>query len=181
MIIFSYGTNESYSKFDSSSYFSKIKSFVQEVQNVLPKSVILISNAPDTRSAGKTPDKEFCINNILNAVAQELKISYLDINKAMGGWGSLYPWQKSNLFLPDLLHFNQEGAKLIGNFFCYGLMEAAHFDTTITHELKDQLTTKMNAVLSYSIPTHQTEIVVVENNTDTPPKKPLKNQQNRIS
>ncbi|MEY3048254.1 MAG: hypothetical protein RL365_292 [Bacteroidota bacterium] len=147
MIVFSYGTNESYSNFDSLNYYNKIKNFILDIQKELPQTVILISNAPDTRSANKIPQKEICINRILEQIATENKISFLDINKAMGGWGSLYLWQKSNLFLSDLLHFNQEGAKLIADFFTLSLMKCAQFDSLIIKPYESNVTSKMSAVL----------------------------------
>jgi len=167
MLIFSYGSNESYSSFDSLTYQTQIETFLNTIKEKLPYAVILISNAPDTRSGGKTPKNEMCINQILELSAKNTNISFLNINEAMGGWESLYKWKSNDLFLSDLLHFNNKGAQLIADIFTYALFDCGNVNPPQIAQMKKTLTERMNTILS-SKSYHDEKI-----ETPKPEKKPV--------
>ena len=114
LLIFSYGTNEAYDNIDSLSYYRKVSNFIKRIKTSFPNTGILITNAPDTRSSGRTPPSQVLVNETLRAVALQGQAAYYDLNKAMGGWGSLYTWSKKGFTLKDQLHFNKEGARVLG-------------------------------------------------------------------
>ncbi len=125
LIIFSFGTNEAYNqKVDTSYYYRSISKFISGIQQTLPNTAILITTAPDTRSQGKTPPSQITTNNQLIKLAADSKISLFDLNKAMGGWGSLYQWHKQNLTLSDKLHFNSAGYALQGKLLTYSFLKS---------------------------------------------------------
>jgi LysM repeat protein len=101
----------------------------------------LITNAPDTRSAGKTPKSELLVNRCLDRIAKETNLAYYDVNRAMGGWGSQALWQANDLFLKDQLHFNKKGATLIGSLISHALFVAC----SIGIEEQDLLMQEINA------------------------------------
>jgi hypothetical protein len=166
MLVFSYGSNESYSTFDSLTYQSQIESFLNTVKATLPQAVILISNAPDTRSGGKIPKNEKCINRILEQAAKNTNSAFLNINEAMGGWESLYKWKKNKLFLSDLLHFSKKGAQLISDFFTYALFDCGKVNLPQVAQMEKALTERMNAILYTIEPPKE----IIEK--PTPEKKP---------
>ncbi|MFM7726295.1 MAG: LysM peptidoglycan-binding domain-containing protein, partial [Flavobacteriales bacterium] len=84
----------------------------------------LITNAPDTRSSGKTPPSQVAVNATLRKVSVQCQTAYFDLNKAMGGWGSLYTWNKKGFVLKDLLHFNKEGARVLGLLMAEAMFSA---------------------------------------------------------
>ena len=141
LVVFSYGTNESYGSLDSVRYQQKFSAFIQSIKTALPQAAILITNAPDTRSAGKIPKSELLVNRCLDRIAKETKIAYYDVNRAMGGWGSQALWQANDLFLKDQLHFNKKGATLIGSLISHALFVAC----SIGIDEQDLLMQEINA------------------------------------
>lgn len=141
LVVFSYGTNESYGSIDSLKYQQRISAFIQSIKTALPQAALLITNAPDTRSAGKTPKSELLVNRCLDRIAKETNLAYYDVNRAMGGWGSQALWQANDLFLKDQLHFNKKGATLIGSLISHALFVAC----SIGIEEQDLLMQEINA------------------------------------
>ncbi len=124
LLVFSYGTNEAYEVFDSLAYHRQISNFMKRIQTELPNTGILITNAPDTRSSGKIPESQILVNETLRSVAEQNSLAYFDLNKAMGGWGSLHSWSKKGFTLKDQLHFNKEGARILGLLISEALFTA---------------------------------------------------------
>ncbi len=134
LLIFSYGTNEAYEIIDSVSYFKKVSSFIKLVQSIVPDASILITNAPDTRSSGRKPPSQVLVNETLRNVSVQCHTAYFDLNKAMGGWGSLYSWSKKGFVLKDQLHFNKEGARILGLLMAEALFSAANIGVETTRD-----------------------------------------------
>ena len=53
----------------------------------------------------------------------------------MGGWGSLYNWQKKGFVLSDQLHFNKEGAKVLGQLITYAIFSSAEIGDSASQEV----------------------------------------------
>ena len=124
ILIFSFGTNEAYGNTDTSKYFNSISSFISTLDKLLPNTAIILTTAPDTRSQGNIPPNQKNVNNQFLKLANNQDVSVFDLNKAMGGWGSLYNWYKSKLTLDDKLHFNAAGYALQGKMFSLSLLDA---------------------------------------------------------
>ena len=123
LLVFSFGTNEAYGNIDTVNYFNSINDFVSKLNTLLPSTAIIMTTAPDTRSQGKIPLSQVNVNNQLLKLANYHDVSIFDLNKAMGGWGSLNNWYKSKLTLDDKLHFNAAGYSLQGKMFSLALLE----------------------------------------------------------
>lgn len=139
LLVFSFGTNEAYSDLDTIRYERMVSGFLAKLMVMFPNTGILISNAPDTRSAGKTPKNQRSVNRTLRRIAQSLEISYYDLNTAMGGWGSLYTWQKKGRVYGDLLHFNTEGATLLGKLISQAVVEGTELSASINNVLREDI------------------------------------------
>jgi len=139
LIIFSYGTNESYFQIDSISYENNVINFIQEIAANIPNAALLITNAPDTRSGGNTPSSELLINRTLSRISEKTSISYYDLNNAMGGWGSQVKWQAADLFSKDQLHFNNKGATLIGQIISWALIKGCNLNDSSTLHLEKEI------------------------------------------
>lgn len=140
LMVFSYGTNESYSALDSIAYEKQIASFILLLKEKLPEVGIIITNAPDTRSAGKTPRSELVVNRCLHVISKKTETAYYDVNRVMGGWGSHACWQANDLFLKDQLHFNKKGATLMGQMLCHALLKACDIGIDQQSILEQQIT-----------------------------------------
>ena len=140
LVVFSYGTNESYSALDSISYEKQIAAFILLLKEKLPEVGIIITNAPDTRSAGKTPKSELIVNRCLYDISKKTETAYYDVNRVMGGWGSHACWQANDLFLKDQLHFNKKGATLMGQMLCHALLKSCNVGMDQQTILEQQIT-----------------------------------------
>jgi LysM repeat protein/lysophospholipase L1-like esterase len=147
LIIFSYGTNEAYDNIDSNFYFEKVSKFINLLKTNLPNTSILITNAPDTRSGGKSPISQISVNETLKKVSVQCQTAFFDLNKAMGGWGSLYNWQKKGFVLNDQLHFNKEGAKVLGQLITYAIFSSAEIgNSSAREELRESISSSLCSV-----------------------------------
>ena len=124
ILLFSFGTNEAYGNIDTVKYFNSINNFISKLNQLFPTTAIIITTAPDTRSQGKVPPSQVNVNNQLIKLSKTQDLSVFDLNKAMGGWGSLTNWYKSKLTLDDKLHFNAAGYSLQGKMFSLALLES---------------------------------------------------------
>ena len=62
----------------------------------------------------------------------------------MGGWGSLYNWQKKGFVLNDQLHFNKEGAKVLGQLITYAIFTSAEIgDSLVLEELRKSISSSL--------------------------------------
>lgn len=144
LLIFSYGTNEAYTEIDTLAYLKQISKFIQRVKTSLPHTPILITNAPDTRSSGKIPPSQISVNETLRKAASECHAAYFDLNKAMGGWGSLYTWNKKGFLLKDMLHFNKEGAKVLGMLIGYAMLTSTNItDIKMLETMKSEISSTL--------------------------------------
>jgi LysM repeat protein len=180
LLIFSYGTNESYDFIDSLNYQQKVANFIGEIRKRMPGTGILIANAPDTRSGGRIPASEKSVNKALSNAARQLNLPFFDLFKAMGGWGSLYKWQGNKLFLDDLLHFNRKGASLIGELFTYALLDCGQLYSGIYNELKENLQNKMTAILNSDFKPEPFEALPVIEEKPVQSEEPEKIKQKEV-
>lgn len=125
LVIFSFGSNESYAQnIVGASYFKAIADFLTEIKNTIPQAAILITTAPDTRSQGRTPPSQIVVNNELVNLANHFNFALYDLYKAMGGWGSMHRWHAQKLALDDKLHFNARGYGLLAKLLCGAIFHA---------------------------------------------------------
>ncbi|MSP57295.1 MAG: LysM peptidoglycan-binding domain-containing protein [Flavobacteriaceae bacterium] len=124
IVIFSFGTNESYNgKHDSAVYSESVQKFLSELVVASPQTAIIITTAPDTRSRNLIPPKQISVNNQLKTLAKNAHLTLYDLNTAMGGWGSMNLWYKNKLTLADKLHFTASGYALQGKLFSLSFMQ----------------------------------------------------------
>jgi lysophospholipase L1-like esterase len=124
IIIFSFGTNEAYNgKLNDAGYYVAVDTFLRQLQRALPNTAIVLSNCQDTRSGGRIPPKQREVNFLLQEIANQRNYAYFDLNAAMGGWNSIYKWQRKGLTLKDLVHFTGTGYSLQGKIIASALLE----------------------------------------------------------
>lgn len=124
IIIFSFGTNEAYNgKLNDAGYYVAVDTFLRRLQLALPNTAIVLSNCQDTRSGGRIPPKQREVNFLLKEIANQRNYAYFDLNAAMGGWNSIFKWQRQGLTLKDLVHFTGSGYTLQGKIIASALLE----------------------------------------------------------
>jgi hypothetical protein len=110
LIIFSYGSNESYySAFKEEIYEQMLHNLVQDIRKQMPHVSILFTGPPDTRSHNIYPRNANAIAQVLTRVAKTENCAFWDLRAQMGGENSIYPWLQKGLAAKDLLHFTKKG------------------------------------------------------------------------
>ncbi len=129
LIIFSLGTNEAYNhQLDTLAYFREVGSLLNGIQTSCPRTSIILTSAPDTRSQNRVPPMQSVVNRQLRQLAQSYHLNFFDLHRAMGGDGSLYRWYDADLVLKDKLHFNPRGYGLQGKLFIWSFMNILRYD-----------------------------------------------------
>jgi hypothetical protein len=152
ILIFSFGTNEAYNgKLDTQVYTPAVMKFLADIAAASPNTAIILTTAPDTRSRNRIPPAQKSVNQQLQKIAAAQKLTLYDLNKAMGGWGSLHIWYNHKLTLTDKLHFNAAGYALQGQLFTLSLLQAYNKanpkDTLNISALKNTVHTAMSTLV----------------------------------
>jgi LysM repeat protein/lysophospholipase L1-like esterase len=172
LLIFSFGSNESYSQnIDGPTYFKSIADYLSEIKRSVPHAAILITTAPDTRSQGKTPPSQILVNNQLVNLATHLDLALYDLYQAMGGWGSMYRWHSNKLAVDDKLHFNAKGYSLQGKMLTNAFFEAYNNVNADGQIALPDLAQELNRLVMPAIPAPAvvgdqiTEVTIAEKKT----------------
>ncbi len=125
LIIFSYGSNETYlPEFDSIGYFKDISRFIEQIKKEIPGVEVLITLAPDTKSNNRRPVHKMAINRTLEKIALKTNSAYWDLNLVMGGDNSMVKWKANGLAQKDKLHFFKTGYYLQGDLLSLAFFNA---------------------------------------------------------
>lgn len=167
LLIFSYGSNESYDKnLDMENYYTKISKFIQRLKIEFPKVNIIFTNTPDTRSGNRIPPMTTAINEKLLQIATETGSAYWDLNTIMGGKNSIFYWLKNGLAGKDQLHFTKSGYRLQANLLSYAFLKNYNDEYKSIQPLCDSLQAKIEKQLRSLIPAaiaqHATENATVD-------------------
>lgn len=118
LIIFSYGSNESYDiYFSIDDYYKRVSAFIARIKTEFPGVSIIFTDTPDTRSRDRHPPNTVAINEKLNLIATENGAGFWDLNRIMGGHNSMFYWLANGLAGKDKLHFTKVGYELQANLF----------------------------------------------------------------
>jgi lysophospholipase L1-like esterase len=125
LILFSYGSNESYMKsFDSIKYQANVNNYIHSLKKTLPGVTILLISPPDTRAKNLYPRNTTTIQQILKTTATQENVAYLDLREQMGGDGSIWRWLPAKLAASDKLHFTKEGYTLQANLVMQAFIQS---------------------------------------------------------
>lgn len=125
LIVFSYGSNESYMpNFDATQYTLGVESVMKTLRQEIKGLDFLFTTTPDTRAGNKTPPHTKAINQNLRRLAERAGAAIWDLNAVMGGDNSVRYWVAHQLARTDKLHFTRAGYKLMGDLFALAFMES---------------------------------------------------------
>lgn len=138
LLIFSYGSNESYDAgLNIMSYASLVRRFIYDLKSALPEINIIITSPPDTRSANRYPKNTLAITDSLRVIASRTECAFWDLHEIMGGDTSIYFWLDNQLARKDKLHFSKTGYELQGNLFSLAFLTA--FSEKHTVDIQPQI------------------------------------------
>lgn len=125
LILFSYGSNESYNAgIEMKKYSASVDGFITRLREEFPETGIVITSPPDTRSGGRFPVNTQAITDSFRVICERRKCTFWDMHAVMGGDASVYYWLNNGLARKDKLHFTKSGYELQGNLFSAALLES---------------------------------------------------------
>lgn len=134
LIVLQYGTNVlGYGTTDYSWYEAKMSGVVNHLKECFPNASILIISTGDravkTNMEMQTDKAVEPLVKHQKIYAKETHSGFINLYTLMGGYGSMVKWVQENPSLAnkDYTHFNQKGAKKIGNLI-YGELEKGYFE-----------------------------------------------------
>jgi lysophospholipase L1-like esterase len=135
LIIFSFGSNESYTKtFDSLAYQDMIIKYLHSIKTIIPEVAILLTSPPDTKYKDMYPINTSALQNILKNAAISKDLAFFDLREQMGGAGSISDWLSTKLAGPDKLHFTKEGYTLQAHLIMQAFLQS--YNKTVAGEDK---------------------------------------------
>ena len=110
-ILFRAGGNDIAAGKSPEQVFADFQEFVAKVQSKLPKAEIVFIGWNPTISRWKQADKEKALNGMVRAFTKKTpRVKYVETYDMVLGYDGQ---PREELFLPDKLHFNPEGYKLL--------------------------------------------------------------------
>jgi lysophospholipase L1-like esterase len=125
LIIFSLGTNESYSKwFDTLGYQQLIESTVARLKELLPTVRFIFTTPPDIVYKYQYPKYMQPVCRAFKRASINANFATWDLNAVMGGPGSMNQWHSNMLAQNDHIHFRSTGYALQGNLFLSAFLKS---------------------------------------------------------
>lgn len=124
LIIISLGTNDAQGRFRQDVFQRNLQSFMLAFREFNPDVPVLFSLAPDSNKQGRTNNDVAVVNQILKDFANQNGIAFWDLEKVMGGKGSIAKWRSQSMAAKDNLHFTPKGYMLQGHLLYIALIKA---------------------------------------------------------
>jgi lysophospholipase L1-like esterase len=133
LVIFSLGVNDTQGKdFTKEDYIENYDSLIAEVRKISPDCAILLTTTSDNyikrRTANKRPIKA---QDAMFELMEKHRASVWDLYAIMGGYKSIYKWQKVGLAAKDKVHFSPKGYAMIGQMMFDAIDKSYKVNTAI--------------------------------------------------
>lgn len=116
VVIFSLGVNDTQGKdFSKRTFIEHYDSLISAVRAVSPDCAIILTTTSDNYIKRKMPNKKsLSAQEAMFDLVEKHKASVWDMYAVMGGYKSIYKWQKAGLASSDKVHFNNRGYQVVG-------------------------------------------------------------------
>jgi lysophospholipase L1-like esterase len=133
LVIFSLGVNDTHSvNFSKDQFMANYDSLISLVKIASPNTAILFTTVTDNymtrRTANKRPIKA---EEAMFELMEKHKASVYDLYAVMGGYKSIYKWQKAGLAAKDKVHFNGRGYSILANLMFDAINRSYKFNSKI--------------------------------------------------
>lgn len=117
LVIFSLGVNDTHSvNFSKDQFIANYDSLISLVKIASPNTAVMFTTVTDNymtrRTANKRPIKA---EEAMFELMEKHKAAVYDLYAVMGGYKSIYKWQKAGLAAKDKVHFNGRGYSILAN------------------------------------------------------------------
>jgi lysophospholipase L1-like esterase len=129
LLIISLGTNESYDRNFTEAHFSKyVDSTLSKIERILPHMAILLvtpsENYKIREGAPVWNEHVAVVNSVLREQAEKHGCALWDMERAMGGKGSMLTWKANGLVNKDYVHFLRPGYELQGKLLAEAILNS---------------------------------------------------------
>ncbi|HEY1040579.1 MAG TPA: GDSL-type esterase/lipase family protein [Bacteroidia bacterium] len=133
LVIFSLGVNDVHGpNFRASDYMAHYDSLVTFVKQAAPDCAILFTTISDNYIRKKTPNKKTMLgDDAILELAEKRNLAVWDLFTVMGGYKSIYKWQKAKLAGRDRVHFSGKGYKIIASLMFDAIMRSYKANSTL--------------------------------------------------
>jgi len=133
LVIFSLGVNDTHStSFSKDQFMANYDSLISLVKVASPNTAILFTTVTDNymtrRTANKRPIKA---EEAMFELMEKHKAAVYDLYAVMGGYKSIYKWQKAGLAAKDKVHFNGRGYNLLATMMFDAINRSYKFNSKI--------------------------------------------------
>ncbi|MFH2010777.1 MAG: hypothetical protein ABI333_29520 [bacterium] len=124
LLVFGFGTNESYQSIPMTEYLPKWKKLFRFVTTALPQTSCLVLGPVDRVYRGRESHPRIPrLTGALRVAALSSGCAFWDTFAAMGGAGAAMRWRRAGLVWGDLAHLKPEGGERLGGMIAKALVE----------------------------------------------------------
>jgi lysophospholipase L1-like esterase len=133
LVIFSLGVNDTHStSFSKENFIANYDSLVSLVKTVSPKCAILFTTVTDNYMTRKIANKRpIKAEEAMFELMEKHHASVYDLYAVMGGYKSIYKWQKAGLAAKDKVHFNGRGYKLLADLMFEAIIRSYNYNSKV--------------------------------------------------
>jgi len=115
LVIFSLGVNDTHSaNFSKDQFIANYDSLVTLVKIASPNAAIMFTTVTDNYMTRRTSNKRpIKAEEAMFVLMEKHKAAVYDLYAVMGGYKSIYKWQKAGLAAKDKVHFNGKGYRIL--------------------------------------------------------------------
>ena len=123
IVLLSLGTNDAYNtQFDPTRFADSIRTLLGLIHAGAPNTLIILTTPPDhLLRSGDTNPRVDVAAEVLRNLAVETGAALWDLNRIMGGHGSMHSWLNQGLSARDGLHFSPQGYGIQGRLLAVAL------------------------------------------------------------
>lgn len=124
LVVFGFGTNESYQHIPMSTYRTEWTRLLQRVRAALPRVSCLVLGPVDrVYHRSRSHPRTLPLTRTFRRVALAQGCAFWDTFAAMGGKGASVRWRRAGLLWGDLAHLNPKGGERLGELIVTALLE----------------------------------------------------------
>ena len=123
LIIISLGTNDAQGRFREDAFLKGLGHFMEALRKYNSAVPLLFTLPPDSYKKGKCNQDILKVCDLISRYARQQDIAFWNLQKVMGGDGSIAQWRTLGLARTDYKHFTPKGYMLMGQLFYQALIK----------------------------------------------------------
>jgi lysophospholipase L1-like esterase len=137
MVVFTLGVNDTHdTNFSKAAFMAKHDSLIGEIKKASPNCTFLFVTTTDNYLNRKTPNRRpIKAQEAAYELMEKHGGAVYDLYAVMGGYKSIYKWQKAGLAARDKVHFNSRGYRLFAGLM-YDAIDRSYKYNSKVKEIK---------------------------------------------